>query len=419
MKKLIRIFLFSGMLSAMLCTIGCKHNTNIDSKTTEAAYPVEADCYLRRLGISDEGIVFVEDNLYCFFDYETNEKLILCSKINCPHRKLTEDEISNGMEACSAYTTYDDRAEYSIIYRNKRYEVYGDYARSIIYVSEWDGSGKKELCSFEGCVFGQMKISDSKLWFILNREHSVEIEENFNKSVNEFFPAVVNLQNGNITMCEQSWAENEEVFINMNLYFCDDKYMYFSEDTRKVQIYTSAVAMERATTGGTYAEETTSFTFWRMGIDGRAEQFTNFNPGNDGFISCVGPHTMFYHDSEGEWWSMDYASGVVQKITKNDVPEFETENERYYSEINEEGSVIGMRVKNFVDGTEKVAYFPPNEIRRFIVGNHIIFVHYLDDIESCPNPEERRKVYRIYTLADFFKGDFSNRKEVEIPSSVW
>lgn len=135
MKKKWWIFVF-----VLFCFCGCGKK---GEQTTEET----AVIYTRGQGFAKEGITFLQDSIVQFADFMTGETRPLCSRLNCPHRILTEEEFDNGAEPCMAYV---ENAYEAVVYREKLYVFSGKKDGVCIWVSNVDGANRKVLTEFEG-----------------------------------------------------------------------------------------------------------------------------------------------------------------------------------------------------------------------------------------------------------------------------
>lgn len=131
---------WSVLILIFLCFCGC-------GKKAEQTTEETAVIYTRGQGFSREGITFLQDSMVQFTDFASGETRPLCSRLNCPHRILTAEEVDNGIEPCMAYV---ENAYEAVVYQGKLY-VFSEKKGGIrIWVSDADGANRRVLTDLAG-----------------------------------------------------------------------------------------------------------------------------------------------------------------------------------------------------------------------------------------------------------------------------
>lgn len=142
-KKHIIILLLSMAICLMGgCTSG-EHSEGAD----------ENDLVLTDWGHSSytaKGMCYISEGIAHFFDAETGNDIVLCSKPNCPHKRTT----INTTIVCDAYLGYDASTPLmtkdGIYYIATREEDAGKWDGKYVVRNDLDGRNRKELTKLEG-----------------------------------------------------------------------------------------------------------------------------------------------------------------------------------------------------------------------------------------------------------------------------
>lgn len=142
-KKHIIILLLSMAICLMGgCTSG-EHSEGAD----------ENDLVLTDWGYSSytaKGMCYISEGIAHFFDAETGNDIVLCSKPNCPHKRTT----INTTIVCDAYLGFDASAPLmtkdGIYYITTREEDAGKWDGKYVVRNDLDGRNRKELTKLEG-----------------------------------------------------------------------------------------------------------------------------------------------------------------------------------------------------------------------------------------------------------------------------
>ena len=142
-KKHIIILLLSMAICLMGgCTSG-EHSEGAD----------ENDLVLTDWGHSSytaKGMCYISEGIAHFFDAETGNDIVLCSKPNCPHKRTT----INTTIVCDAYLGFDASAPLmtkdGIYYIATREEDAGKWDGKYVVRNDLDGRNRKELTKLEG-----------------------------------------------------------------------------------------------------------------------------------------------------------------------------------------------------------------------------------------------------------------------------
>ncbi|MCR4992286.1 MAG: hypothetical protein K6A45_04505 [Lachnospiraceae bacterium] len=142
-KKHIIILLLSMAICLMGgCTSG-EHSEGAD----------ENDLVLTDWGHSSytaKGMCYISEGIAHFFDAETGNDIVLCSKPNCPHKRTT----INTTIVCDAYLGFDASAPLmtkdGIYYITTREEDAGKWDGKYVVRNDLDGRNRKELTKLEG-----------------------------------------------------------------------------------------------------------------------------------------------------------------------------------------------------------------------------------------------------------------------------
>ena len=398
MKKCVNRVIAGILLGTMmLCGCGDKTEKNVKE---EKGYkvPVRVKCRQSSRWFSEEGMLYVKDNLYCFLDFETQESYVLCSKINCPHRRLTVEEEQNGMEQCMAYVSYGELDNYAFMMDGKRYRVQNYYNGCTITVSGWDGSNSRVISKINGNVIDELVVVDEKLWMIVTEtQDSFVIDDQKTTSFEKYVPCVVNLKNGEVIKGECTWVDTSEKLCYAKIQSVNPDYASIKLSTQENSIINSE------------ASHQSESTYWRMHTDGNVEQIgENIIPKESHEIKD-GAETIYYL-IEDSAFCLNLKTGEQKAVEKKDVPYMITPTECYCYIYDENGKQIGIKG---IAGEEREFYFPKGETFYFIVGNYAVFQCYLEDISVSENPLERRSVIRIYSLDDLLEQDYSQKTEIE------
>lgn len=144
MKKKHMILLLIVMAVCLMggCTSG-EHSEGAD----------ENDLVLTDWGYSSytaKGMCYISEGIAHFFDAETGNDIVLCSKPNCPHKRTT----INTTIVCDAYLGYDASTPLmtkdGIYYITTREEDAGKWDGKYVVRNDLDGRNRKELTKLEG-----------------------------------------------------------------------------------------------------------------------------------------------------------------------------------------------------------------------------------------------------------------------------
>ena len=184
MKKIIIL-----ILAVLL--IGCSHEqiVNTDLYTLVGQY-----------GISDEGIYYKNENknLVYYYDFETNENIVLCNKSVCNHND----------ENCVSFslTTFKNDTRLSshpIFHNNQLYYLYESYSpgeEAYLCTSQLDGSERKLLTTIQDdrpmviqniIFYKNYMMFSAQVMFHNNDKQTTEFS-------NEYIVSSIDLQNGNL-----------------------------------------------------------------------------------------------------------------------------------------------------------------------------------------------------------------------------
>lgn len=113
----------------------------------------ENDMVLTDWGYSSytaKGMCYISEGIAHFFDAETGNDIVLCSKPNCPHKRTT----INTTIVCDAYLGYDASTPLmtkdGIYYITTREEDAGKWDGKYVVRNDLDGRNRKELTKLEG-----------------------------------------------------------------------------------------------------------------------------------------------------------------------------------------------------------------------------------------------------------------------------
>lgn len=204
MKKRL-LFLFV----VVFCCAGCgKNEEMVDSITeTKNETNVEAVIYSNGQGFSKEGITYVEDSIIQYIDFASGECFPLCSRLNCPHRRLTAEEIENGLEPCMAYL---EGVYQAVVYQEKLYAfATKDGGGIYIYASDMDGANRKVLAQLpEASIHNGIgaQFYEDKLVLLTMCFSDVRGEEPILSADMVTGLFCVELDSGKVTECLQEWS---------------------------------------------------------------------------------------------------------------------------------------------------------------------------------------------------------------------
>lgn len=111
--------------------------------------------------MTNEQIIFSENGVMCYYDFDSKEKGVLCSKPNCEHKPF--DSTTNPDPVCNAVT--DEGTEYTaLIYSDGFvYAITDNTANSKLYKYDIKNDTKKMIAEFDFLVSGNAWLSDDKL----------------------------------------------------------------------------------------------------------------------------------------------------------------------------------------------------------------------------------------------------------------
>lgn len=255
MKRIVWI-----VVLALCCFVGCKGKQ-------EKAEPVDAAViYTRGQGFSKEGITFLKKGIVQYTDFATGETMPLCSRLNCPHRKLTESETENGAEPCMAYVK---DAYQAVLYREKLYVFTIEKGGICIYISDADGANRKLLAELSGAMFrgGFSTEFYGNSLAMMTSQSEISSEEDGEIEVESYYKLYcIDCVTGQVTECTKEWDNSATI------YGMDDTSVYVYYDYTDEAVY-ERYTMEELSEDPLLAIEYKRGELWKCSLeDGSADE---------------------------------------------------------------------------------------------------------------------------------------------------
>lgn len=194
------------LLLAVCCLAGCKAEPKKQAEEEDSAA-----IFTRGQAFAKEGITFVKDSIVQYADFATGETRPLCSRLDCPHRIRTFDEIENGAEQCVAYV---ENAFQAALYREKMY-VFTDTGNKLrIYVLNLDGSNKRCLTEIVGAQFTggfSTEFYGNHLVLLTSGRNVSKKEDDSVEIVTIYRLYMIDCENGATVACEQEWKQHPTI----------------------------------------------------------------------------------------------------------------------------------------------------------------------------------------------------------------
>ena len=209
------------IICIVLCiTLGtaCKQEEKSEQKTEN--YSVVTNM---RMQVKDTGIFYLDGykQLMKFYDYELKESMPVCDKPNCKHRSLK----------CNAYIENGFNSTLGN-YRGKLYFFNPTSEEFSLYVSDANGSNRKELAKLNAGGKHMTCVIKPPMWFIKDKIYlGVEYAdltnnpENLEKSVWQFIS--ISLKDGNIDVLKEPEEIDENTSYVDILSYKDGQLLYY------------------------------------------------------------------------------------------------------------------------------------------------------------------------------------------------
>lgn len=151
------IVLIIILLSINTSLISCGKDS--DNKSVNKSQ-TNNTAYINGFCMTNEQVIFSENGVMCYYDFDSKEKGVLCSKPNCEHKPF--DSTTNPDPVCNAVT--DEGTEYTaLIYSDDFvYAVTDNTANSKLYKYDIKNDTKKMIAEFDSLVSGNALLSDDK-----------------------------------------------------------------------------------------------------------------------------------------------------------------------------------------------------------------------------------------------------------------
>lgn len=124
-----------------------------------------------QLGISEEGILTVIDDVLWFHDFESGNKIVLCNQPNCTHEPYSWDRNPN--PTCHAVLPNGASFDAIGMYNDNVYIFSEDSLnQTVVYQENLDGSGRESIAEFDWKVyeFDRVVFKDNQAFFIAIQE---------------------------------------------------------------------------------------------------------------------------------------------------------------------------------------------------------------------------------------------------------
>ena len=326
----------------MLCLPGCK-------KTAEETEKAEtAEIYTRGQGFSAEGITYVQDSIVLFADFATGETMPLCSRPNCAHRGLTEEENGNGTEGCMAYVK---NAIQAVLYREKLYVFTEESGNIGIYVSEADGANRKLLAELQNAYFRagfSTQFYDNKIVMIVAAKEVTKAEDGTMEITSPRRVVCINCETGNVLDSDKRWDNPTE------LYSVDGDVAYVSERYTIQEVF-SLYTEEELNNNPELVRPYQRESLWQCSLtDGTTTELFAGKLGADYFANGVNKEgAVLIEHKLNEKSKIVYYSFATQE--EKEVP-LETGIEGVKLFLMEKGSVLFTRSMKKVNGEDNELY---------------------------------------------------------------
>ena len=155
---------FLLILSLCFLLVSCSNQAE-ETDSQSIAMPIT------QLGISEEGILTVIDDVLWFHDFESGNKVVLCNQPNCTHQPYSWDKNPN--PTCHAVLPNRDPFDAVGMYNDHVYIFSEDSLNhSIVYQENLDGSGRESIAEFDWKVyeFDRVIFKDNQAFFIAIQE---------------------------------------------------------------------------------------------------------------------------------------------------------------------------------------------------------------------------------------------------------
>ncbi len=247
--------LFSLIVAAAMLFTGCSKSNN--NQTENGARIV-----WNYVNADERGELFTDGNMRLhFFDFDTMQSVLLCSKPNCTH--------TNGSE-CSAF----GMSNHPILYGDKLYffnvetNFNGDEVTdtTTIYKAEPDGTNRVKVCDIEGLAllnYTRMLIVDDKAYFSMDKTGWNE-DMTASSGYNEVWFCSFDFSTGTfkrIEMVHEGWCSGTWIFGLFNgkaifSYAYSEEKVPFTLDVSEIEKYFINVFKTYDTESGEIAELT-------------------------------------------------------------------------------------------------------------------------------------------------------------------
>lgn len=354
------------LLVVAVCFAGCKKNREMSELMSETKKEtnVEAVIYSNGQGFSQEGITYIQDSIIWYIDFASGERFPLCSRLNCPHRRLTAGEIENGVEPCMAYLKEVYQA---VVYQEKLYAFATKGGSGIyIYVSDMDGTNRKLLAQFSGASLHNgigARFYEDKLALLTMCFSTVQGEETTMSADMTTGLLCVELDSGKVTECQQEWSGTTK------LLYMDAEGVLVSVDSIEEEVYEQWTEEERLADPD-LVRDYKHTTLWSISFaDGSATELEGVKL--DGWNVLKGADregalvVRVNVDKENELYYVAFATGKETLLPLSDVNVLKMEKERalLVQMVKQEGKNT-YQVYEFTAAAQEVELFSANLEKR-------------------------------------------------------
>lgn len=158
-------------------------------------------------GVNDQGLVSFNDGLNWFYDFETDEKLILCNLPDCPHEPFHHTR--NPDPNCLATHPSDGIVEAVGIYDNDVFMFVNEgFNNSVTYIVDLESNSRKKLTTFDWTLAttNTFLVENDTAYFVARRW--VLKEGEYSGTDMEYGLLSLDLKSGNVNQYGPVLTEN-------------------------------------------------------------------------------------------------------------------------------------------------------------------------------------------------------------------